>query len=158
MSYNVVVTAETLSKSIPMGFTSGVKLSPITFSRKVISGATYEPFPMVLTTRVAADSDEVIDFQSHIRSNLNFLASIVVKSTRPVEVTVSGVYNNVPKVYSLPPSTYFSQVFDSSEIASMFKPHSIIVTNLEAPTTQPSPLPPAYPGADVEVMLTVYES
>ena len=51
-----------------------------------------------------------------------------------------------------------SQVFDSGEVASAFKPQSIIVTNLEAPTTQPSPLPPAYPGADVEVMLTVYES
>lgn len=157
MSYTVTVVSENLSRSITNTMVSGVKVTPVTFNRKSIAGQVYNIYPMMVTTRVAVASQEVIDLRSQLLQEDHVLAVLAVKSTRPVEVTVSGVFANIPRVVQLPATTYYQQVFDSTEFTQGFEIHTVTINNAVAATTSPSPLPPAYPAAEVELFAAVYE-
>ncbi len=157
MSYTVTVVSENLSRSITNTMVTGVKLTPITFNRKSVAGQTYNIYPMTVTTRVAVDSQEVIDLRPQLPQEDHVLAVLSVKSTRPVEVTVSGVFANIPRVVQVPATTYYQQVFDSTEFAQSFEIHTVTISNAAAATTSPTPLPPAYPAAEVELFAAVYE-
>jgi hypothetical protein len=157
MSYTVTVVSENISRSITNTMVTGVKITPVTFNRKSIAGQTYNIYPMTVTTRVAAAGQEVVDFRPQLPQEDHVLAALAVKSTRPVEVTVSGVFANIPKVFQLPATTYYQQLFDSSEFAQGFEIHTVTISNAAAATTSPTPLPPAYPAAEVELFAAVYE-
>jgi hypothetical protein len=136
---------------------AGVKIVPVTFNKRVVAGVTYNVYPVAVATRVPVDSSETVDLRAYLPTEDHVLATLAVKSSRPVEVTVSGVYQNIPRVYNLPASTYNQFVFDSSEFGNSFEVHTVILSNPAAAVTQPSPLPAGYPAANVELFAAVYD-
>lgn len=156
---NYRVSTVTESQVVSDSTTASLKLSPVSFSRVNINSKSYEVFPVLITSRLAEDTQETWALDNYYQTANQWLRLLIVKSTRPVKITIDGVNFN-PKSsfsWSTAPLTYYQQVFDSLELDLGYLPTSLTIRNFPAPLTSPSPLPFSYPAAQVEVMLAVQE-
>lgn len=138
---------------------ASLKIGPTTFARASINGTPYEVFPVLITSRIAEDSQEVWALDNYYQADNQWLKLLIIKSSRPVKVTLDG-FTLSPKTaftWTTPPLTYYQQVFDSIETELGYLPTTLTIENPAASTVSPTPLPPSYPAAQVEVMLTVQE-
>lgn len=158
MGYTIAVTAETQISNASSNVTGVVTLDPVTFGSASINSINYTSYPVTLTSRIAEDSTQQVDLSAYYQGTYQVAKLLVVKASRPVTVTVSGVYSNTGLQYTLPPQTYVQHLFDSRETDFAFKPLLLTINNPVASVTQPSPLPAAYPAAEVEVLVVVQES
>jgi hypothetical protein len=157
-TYKVTTVAQT---QIQGSSTTGLlKTGPTTFSRSSINGTPYDVFPILVTSRIQAGASETWDLDNYYQADTQWMRVLVIKSTRPVTITVDGFTLEPTEVFTFttPPTTYFHQVFESSETALGFTPASLTISNPPASASAPTPLPPSYPAAQVEVMVAVQES
>ena len=136
-----------------------LKIGPSTFTKVNISGVSYDVFPILLTSRIQPDTQEVWDLSSYYQATTQWLKLLIIKSTRPVTVTVDGstLEPTTPFSWTTPPLTYHHQVFDSTETALGYLPTTLTIYNPAAAVTAPTPLPPSYPATQVEVLIAVQE-
>lgn len=157
MGFTVATTATTQISNTAGNVTGKLELQPVTFAKASIGGTNYETYAQIIPSRIASEATETYNLGAYYTKPKQITKLLVVKSSRPVLVTISGTYNNLPYVYALPPQTYFEQLFDSREVTHAFKPTTITITNPAPSATQPSPLPDAYPAAEIEVLVAVQE-
>jgi hypothetical protein len=156
-NYKVSTVAET---QIISEFTSGtLKMGPTSFSKVNINGVPYDLFPVLITSRIQADSSEVWELDNYYQADTQWLKLLIVKSSRPVKVTLDGltVTPSAPFTWTTPPVTYYQQVFDSIETDLGYVPTTLTINNLPASATTPTPAPPSYPAAQVEVLIAMQE-
>lgn len=158
MTYRISTVAQT---QIVGESTSGtLKIGPTTFTKSNINGVPYEVFPILVTSRIQPDTTEVWQLDNYYQADTQWLKLIIIKSTRPVSITVDGFTLEPTEVFTweTPPLTYYHQVFESNESGLGFLPVTLSIYNPPASTPDPTPLPPSYPAAQVEVMVAVQEA
>lgn len=135
-------------------------MGPTTFTKANINGSPYEVYPVLITSRIPVATQEDWSLDNYYQSNDQWLKILVVKSSRPVSVTLDGftLSPTTAFTWTTPPLTYYQQIFDSIETEFAYKPVTLSIANPAASTTDPTPLPPAYPAAQVEVLLAVQET
>jgi hypothetical protein len=156
-TYKVSTVAET---QIIGDFTSGtLKVGPTSFGKTSIEGVPYEVLPVMITSRIQPEAQEDWSLDNYYQATTQWLKLMVIKSTRPVTVTIDGLTVDPPSsfTWTMPPLTYYQHVFDSIESGLGFYPVTLSIYNPPASSTEPSPLPPAYPAASVEVLIAVQE-
>lgn len=120
-------------KLIPVGF--GTASAPI--------------YVQQISTKIDEGDEELVDL-----SNLGFspVRALIVKSTRPIQISI----DTGTESYVSPYVTYWMFLLDSKED----NPNSLVSINLAVaaePSTQPSPIPPGYPAAYVDLILVTDE-
>lgn len=156
-NYKVSTVGET---QIIGEFTSGtLKIGPTSFGKTSIEGVPYEVLPVMITSRIQPDTQEDWSLDNYYQAATQWLKVMVIKSTRPVTVTIDGLTLNPVSsfTWTMPPLTYYQHVFDSIETDLGFYPVTLSIANPPASSTEPTPLPPAYPAASVEVLMAIQE-
>lgn len=156
-TYKISTVAQT--QIIGESTTGTLKTGPTTFTKSNINGVPYEVFPILVTSRIQPDTTETWALDNYYQAATQWLKVMVIKSTRPVKITVDGftLEPNTAFTWTTPPLTYYHQVFDSIETGLGYLPVTLEIYNPAASGTDPTPLPPSYPAAQVEVMIAVQE-
>jgi hypothetical protein len=103
-----------------------------------------------------------IDLSALYKGAVQKLKVLVIKSTRPVSVALTGVSQDIlsgaSSSFTTPYLTYWSLCFDSKEVSPSLKASSIAITAALPPSTNPSPLPEGFPAAIVTILIGVEET